>query len=367
MLKIKYIVIISVLLVLIFPKHIRPQGYDITIYLNFISDFSNSFETGEEWENVNESDVRDYIISRVTNDFSTYGISVSTNSGNVKVKIGVLKSDKNYFGLAKSGIGSFIKWFDYQGIVEAEVYSNNFSKWSEWQGDNATVSRIGEAIAGCISHEAGHLLNLYHSYMFSSFNPTIEGALDNDYYPKEPADLPAVCKQDPIRYEHIMATGSGAFYISLEQRATINRYFTINNSTQILNFVTDGGGVVEWDMTWGIRLKKFSLKRDVMVDPGKTLIISEGDYEHDYNGYTMDGGTIIIYGMPDPKNLTIGNVSNGIYLNWNSSDNATNYKIYKKIECGNYSNLIQISHTFYTDTDVLQNNSYYYYITPVNE
>ncbi len=245
--------------------------WSISIQLVFESGFSNAFKQGQPWENVNQDEVKSFIISRVTAGYSPYGISVSTTSGNLKVYIG--RSGEG-FGYAVSGIGSYINENAY-----AEVYSNNFANYPEWQGNNATVESIGEAIAGTVSHEAGHLINLYHAYMFNSFDPIIPGALNSNYQPQEPEYLPSSCTIDPDRYKHLMATRN---YITLEQRATVNRFFS-QNSDLILKFAKNVGYNVSRNITWGINNKKFYQKQNILVYSGKTLIIASGDYTHNLN------------------------------------------------------------------------------------
>ncbi|MCP5375420.1 MAG: tetratricopeptide repeat protein, partial [Rickettsiaceae bacterium] len=256
-------------------------GANISIKLVFVSSFSNSFQSGEEWEDVDENDVKNYIISRVSADYSPFGISVSTSTGNLIAYIGRIGSG---YGLAVSGIGSYIT-----GSAVAEIYSNSFAADSEWQGNNATISRIGETIASTTSHEIGHLINLYHSYMFDSFDPTITGALNASYQPQEPEYLPSSCTSDPNRYKHLMATRS---FITLEQRATINRYFSAN-SNQIINFAKYGGYTVTRNMTWGINNSNFFQENNISINSNNTLIIATGNYTHNINNKWINGGKII--------------------------------------------------------------------------
>jgi hypothetical protein len=189
--------ILIIILMIIINSSLYAQS--LSIKLVFESGFSTSFQSGQPWQNVNEQDVKDFIVNRVTDDYSPYGISVSLISGNLIAYIG--RVNANSFGKAISGMGSYI-----DGSAYCEVYSNTFNQNSAWQGNNATVSRIGEAISGTVTHELAHLLNLYHAYMFDSFDPTISGALKSNYQPQEPFDLPVSCTTDPNRYYHIMST-----------------------------------------------------------------------------------------------------------------------------------------------------------------
>ena len=142
-----------------------------SVKLVFEAGFSDEFQAGNRWANVDEQDVKDYIISSVTQHFQgNFGISVSTTSGHLVAYIGRFESDPGFFGLSVTGTGSFVDTSPY-----AEIYSNNYAAWSEWQGSNATVTRIGNAIAGTTNHEIGHLLNCYHVYMSSFWDPTVAG------------------------------------------------------------------------------------------------------------------------------------------------------------------------------------------------
>jgi hypothetical protein len=60
----------------------------ITIKLVFESGFSSAFQAGQPWADVDEDDVKELIISRVTADFSPFSISVSTSTGNIIAYIG---------------------------------------------------------------------------------------------------------------------------------------------------------------------------------------------------------------------------------------------------------------------------------------
>ncbi len=280
--KLKYLLILFVTTI------VTVHSQNVSIKLVFETTFSQSFQSGMPWANVNETDVKNYIINRVTEDYQPFNIPVSTTQGSLTAYIGRIGDG---FGYAVSGLGSFIN-----GTAYAEVYSNSFASYSEWQGVNATVSRIGEAIAGTTSHEIGHLINLYHAYMFDSFDPTISGALLSTYQPKEPEYLPPACTTDANKHYHLMATRS---YITLEQRATLNRFFSLN-STQIINFANSGGYNVSRNITWGINSKTFHQLNNVNIASGKTFIIASGGYTHNLNNYYLYGSNIQKYGTVVP-------------------------------------------------------------------
>ncbi|KAF0146635.1 MAG: hypothetical protein FD143_3301 [Ignavibacteria bacterium] len=175
------------------------------------------------------------------------------------------------------------------GFARCEIYSGSFSKHPEWTGTiNATVERIGEAISGTVSHELAHLINCYHAYMFETFDPTITGAISSEYYPKEPSDLPVQITEND-GYNHIMATWP---YISNEQRATLNRYFS-SHSVRTISFANSGGCNVNANMTWGLFNKSFNQLHDITIAPGATLYIGGYWYAHNLNSKSLSGGTII--------------------------------------------------------------------------
>ncbi|MFC1729204.1 right-handed parallel beta-helix repeat-containing protein [candidate division KSB1 bacterium] len=265
------------------------QGYSVSIKLNFVANFSTSFQQNQPWEDVDEQDVKDFILQRIEDDFDSWGISVSTSSGNVTANIGV-----NGTGFGSASVGTYTT-----GTAQASIYSNNFADYSQWQGvENATVERIGEAIAGTVSHEIGHILNLYHAYMFDSFDPTIEEALNDHYYPFEPYYLPDEAKTDTCQYNHLMATSN--LYITLDQRATINRFFGYN-STKIITFALNGGGTLSCNIAWGIANRTWEQKTNIIVPEDYTFILASGDYTHELVNYSISGTDMLIYGTLSPK------------------------------------------------------------------
>jgi len=141
------------------------QAWGYTIKLVFETGFGNAFQPGQPWQNVNQTEVQNLIIDKVTADFSPQGISVSTTTGNATVYIGRSGSG---FGFAVTGIGSYL---DTNPSPYAEVYSNNFASLPAWQGSNATAARISTAIAGTTSHEASHLINRHCSPAITVMRP----------------------------------------------------------------------------------------------------------------------------------------------------------------------------------------------------
>ena len=224
--------LLNKVLLLCFLLVFTSLGQNVSIKLVFEHNFSTAFQQGKPWANVNENLVKTFILDRVVADYAQFGIPVSTTSGSLIAKIGIHSDDSTALGDAVSGIGSYIN-----GSAECEIYSGSFSKPSEWKGINATVERIGEAISGTVSNELAHLINCYHAYMFETFDPTITGAISSEYYPKEPEYLPlSITEWDGEYYNKIIATQN---FITLEQRATINKYFS-SHSIRTISFANSG-------------------------------------------------------------------------------------------------------------------------------
>jgi hypothetical protein len=78
--------ILLLIVMIIFHSSLFAQS--LSIKLVFESGFSTSFQSGGAWQNVNEQDVKIFIVSRVTDDYSPYGISVSLTPGNYTANIG---------------------------------------------------------------------------------------------------------------------------------------------------------------------------------------------------------------------------------------------------------------------------------------
>ena len=334
----KNIFLILLLLLIFSTNELYSQDYKPSTKLQFEQGFYDASGSGGEWIGLSAQTVKNSIVSRVSSDYSYYGISVSTTSGDILVRIYVNNSKYN-FGEEITGIGSFINVYHGEMQPKVEVYVNSFYNSNAWKGEeNATEARIIEGIAGVIAHEAGHLYNLFHAYLFNPFDPTASNALRSDYQPKEPDDLPSGLKGDPCKHEHLMAASTAeTVYITNEQMTTINRYFAIN-SMHILNFITDGGGSVTRNITWGISditdnipNNMFDQKSNIYISSGKTLIIADGGYIHNLVNKTIQGGTLEehdkIIPIDAPENFNVQNTDNGVLLTWNSVTYATSYKV----------------------------------------
>jgi len=265
--------------------------YSKSIKLDFTASFDTPFGVGQSWSGVNQETVEAFIESRVTDDYSPYGIGVSTTTGNMVVSIG--GTSGTFLGQAQ-GIGVFVDATD----VTANVYSTYFSTFQEWQGANATVVRIGEAIAGTVSHEIAHLLNCRHAFASDTFDPAISNHLyPNTHLPKEPADLVGTTGDDyAYKYTHLMASGAGG-WITLEQRATINRTFS-DHSDFTIDFGISGGTNIDYfNSFWGIPSRTWNQATNVTINNGKTFVMAGPSYSHNLNGYYIKAvsGEIIYY------------------------------------------------------------------------
>ena len=251
--KMKHRKIFMLIILLIFTQ-LNLFAQTLQIRLVFESGFSTSFQSGKPWQNVDQQAVKDNIVSRVTAAYAPYNIPVSQNTGNIIAYIG--GSNNLLHGIAITGLGSYHTAINNGPTAECYIYSNNFSIYSQFQGTNANVTKIARVIARTVIHELGHLLNLYHAYMYDSFDPasTLSGTLNSMGYPNEPGTLHSNLKTDPNASKHFMHTGN----IDMNQYATEEAYFS-DNSDQALRFGRDAGGYVTKNMIWGVPNGQFYL------------------------------------------------------------------------------------------------------------
>ncbi len=119
--------------------------------------------------------------------------------------LGTVGSDTSSFGYTGTGIDSW----------EAEMESVGFVFTDEFAGNGAysSLARITNAISQTASHEAGHILGLLHTHAYDDY-PTNTSTNELD--------------------DHLMATGTGGYGLTSEERATLDRYFGHEVEAEIL-------------------------------------------------------------------------------------------------------------------------------------
>ena len=72
--------------------------------------------------------------------------------------------------------------------------------------------------------------------------------------------------------------------------------------------------------------------------------------------------------IPQVSGLTakLGSDNKSVILEWNSTANATQYRVYRGLDAGNLSVIALVSTTNYTDTDVVAGKTYYYAVQGIN-
>jgi hypothetical protein len=115
-----------------------------------------------------------------------------------------------------TGIGS---WDDVTAS-NAEVYAGSFASDSNFSGANATTARIANGISHTASHELGHILDLRHC-----------NAAD-DSVTLGCSGITSSTSDQNVNW-HVMASGT-SWGITMPQRATRDRFFSIHASRRIL-------------------------------------------------------------------------------------------------------------------------------------
>ena len=316
--------IIIILLLLVTQLSLFAQNYSIKLVFN--PGFSNSFQSGKPWVNLDPQIIKDTIVAMVTIAYSSYNYSVSVMpypyngvAGDVIAHIGVINPG-NDFGNATSGVGSYCS---NNSAAYCDIYSNNFANFTEFQGVNATNKRIGRAIGRTVVHEIGHLFNLYHAYMFDYYDPTrSEAAASGNLYPEDPTTKGSpnvwdgfALSSSPVN-EHFMATVTK--YVTYEGMATIDNVHFSDYSKEILNFVKNAGGAVNQNMIWGVPGGHFYLNSNVIVDGVRTFYAAAGygdalNYSNVLylNGHKIrvnvpgEGGKIVVVGTVSPNSISL--------------------------------------------------------------
>ena len=337
----KNILSIVIILLLLAPTILFAQGYSIKLV--FEPGFYNSFQAGQNWQDVDPTEVQITIVNIVANAYyNGYGIPVFVApypyngvDGDVIAYIGRDTSSTTVYGYASTGIGSYCN-----GTASCAIYSNNVSMNSTFIGTNkATVTRIGRALGSITVHEIGHLFNLYHAYMFDNYDPNPTGGTMNslNYHPVEPIVLEVgkllhkepwitlLNKTSPPQ-EHFMVIGG---FASLEETATTVRHFS-DYSKQVIPFARDRGGSIAKSMVWGVPGGQFHLNKDIFVDDVLTtfyagagcsepLTSSSVLYLNNHKIRVTENGKIVIVGSgsvsPNFVNIKRGLVLTGIYTN----------------------------------------------------
>ena len=311
------VIILCTLLFFAYPV----TGWSYSIHLNFVSAFEDSFTTGGPWDSLDEEDVKDAVVDFVTDLYDPFGISVSTTSGDVEVRVGVYAD--GYFGLAEEIGGYLGNGNDRLARVDTDLIAGNPAV----RGTNATLSRVSNLLGVICAHEAGHVFNLHHAYAYEAFDPLISGTLDGDYYPRVPNHtMPIAAKADSANANyHVMGTPEYG-HVTVDEMTAGGQTFT-PMSTNMLEFVVGGGDDVTINTTWALKNREFDQQQDITVASGKLLIIAGGGYTHDLNGYGITGA-IEKHGTVTPDGISIQNSGlKGLYSDiqgaidaWSSGD-----------------------------------------------
>jgi len=374
----KFVYFIICLFFIFNSSTVFSQGYDIEVKLYYNIFFEDPFQQGQPWYNINEDIdyIKSYVLDRVSNDLQSFGISVSETEsgqetyGSIIVSIG--KKDNEYDEALGHSPGVGCYYHDYSATCK--VFTTGMSLCDEWRGDNVSRERVAEAIAGVTVHEVSHCINLYHAYGFATFDPSISGALDSDYYPKMQPYLPSECTNDPASHVHVMTSTLYEEYKTYENYASSNMSYS-DNSRYRIKIAKDAGGnigsIYGKPLNWGIKNKTFKQYDDLNIYCPSPFIIGAAGHTYDMNGYNINiEGDVLCYGsainLPGPTGISSSIVPNGIELTWDKVACTSGYKIYRKPSGGNFSYLTQVTGTNYTDSNVNQGTNYTYYVKSVN-
>lgn len=273
---------------ILWASAVLDKAWANSIHLNFLSAFGNAFASGQSWQSLNEQDVKDAVADIVTDLYDPFGVTVSTSSGDIEVKIGIYADGA--WGKAVSGLGSYIA-----DEPLALLDTNLLAGTADLQGGGATLSRVSNAIGIICAHEIVHLFNLYHAYAYEAFDPLISGALYGDSYPKEPGpEMPIVAKADSANAKYRVMGTPYYGHLTLDDIAGGGQTFT-PRSTNTIAFAVQGGVDVDINMAWGIPGATLEQQQDFTIGSGKTLIIAAAGYAHDLNeqGITINGDLVV--------------------------------------------------------------------------
>lgn len=209
-----------------------PASAHHVIWLDFGSFNLNSWGTvnGNTPPTANDvASVRDQVVANMVRDYALIDVYFAefqpANGRYTRVKI-LGTNQGGLFGCAGpdccppggtcSGIGT---WNDMTAST-CEVYSGSFATDGNFSGANATTARIANGISHTASHELGHILDLSHC-----------NAAD-DSVTLGCSGITGSTGDANVNW-HVMASGS-SWGLSMSQRATRDRFFSIHASRRIL-------------------------------------------------------------------------------------------------------------------------------------
>jgi hypothetical protein len=171
--------------------------------------------------------VQQLVIANVVEDYAPFDVHITTlqpAQGRYSRML-VLSNDENgLFGtvgdclvLNCTGIDSW-----RQDVSAGEVYAGSFAGAPEFQGANATSTRIANGISHTISHELGHLLSLRHCHSADDF-VSAAAACTNGFG----------ATADQNANHHIMASGASTG-LTMAERATRDRFFSLHSERRVL-------------------------------------------------------------------------------------------------------------------------------------
>ena len=341
--KIKNILIILFVLLLA-PSILFAQNYSIKLVFKpgFYTSFQNVY-----WQGVDSLSVKNIIINIVNEAYNGYfPVSVVSYpytgvAGDVIAYIGTPSSSNgDGWGNATTGIGSYYN----NSPASCDIYVDALvADTNNFRYTNATDSRIGRALGRTVVHEIGHLFNLYHAYMYDSYDPTFPNSYSGNHsYPNEPTGKLPVWNSFPTssHKEHFMTpigTGNNGpanypHFVTENEMATVTNLHFSDYSKQVLRFARDGGGYVNRSMMWGVPRGEFYLNSDVLIDwsdmdiistfyvgagCGKPRITTSVLYLNNHKIRVIHGSKIEIVGSVSPNfiNLNRGSILTGIYPN----------------------------------------------------
>jgi hypothetical protein len=219
------------LLIGIYAQTLQAQHVVWLDFGNFNLNSYTSVNGNNPPTNADVSTVQNLVIANMVEDLAPFDIQLTTfqppNGRYTRVRI-LGANAGGLFGCAgpsccaNAGMCSGIDTWDTMAISGAEVYSGSFAGDTNFSGANATTARIANGISHTASHELGHVLGLFHA---NAADDSISLGCNDGTCPSQTAD------QNPTW--HVMASGS-SWSLTMPQRATRDRFFSIHASRQVL-------------------------------------------------------------------------------------------------------------------------------------